>query len=89
MLLFHYVCYFARRATILLYVLVLLSTRAVNEQSEENERERKRRRKNRRKEEEQEKELFLHANTATKVSLLCNFWDKKEKKERARTRNNK
>jgi len=49
MLLFHYVRYFARRTTILLYVLVLLSTRAANEQPEENERERK-------KEKEKEKE---------------------------------
>jgi hypothetical protein len=62
MLLFHYVRYFARRATILLYVLVLLSTRAANEQPEENERERKK---------EKEKESKKRRRTRERAFFTC------------------
>jgi hypothetical protein len=82
MLLFHYVLCFARRAIILLYMRVLLSTRAVNEQLKETrarERE-KEREKERIEEKKKRKSFFLHANTATKVGLACIFWNKKGKK---------
>jgi hypothetical protein len=59
MLLFHYVLCFVRRATILLYMRVLLSTRAVNEQLEENERERKKEKNERKKEKKKRKSFFF------------------------------
>lgn len=60
------------------YVRVLLSTRAVSEQLDEEEgveRERERRRER----------AFLHAKNATKVASVYNIWKKKEeKRERER-----
>jgi hypothetical protein len=88
--LFHYVLCFARRASILLYVLVLLSTRAINEQSEERtrgERERERERSERRR--RIRERAFLHANATTKVSLVCIFWNMKEKKREKEITNKK
>jgi hypothetical protein len=81
MLLFHYVLYFARRATILLYMLVLLSTRAVNEQSDENERKKENESKNRR-----ERCFFgcQHYYQGWFAPTLCFSGIRKKKNERKR-----
>jgi uncharacterized protein YkwD len=75
MLLFHYVLCIARRAFIL-YVCVLLSTLAINEQSK---REAKKGRRTR-------ERAFLHANATKKVGLACTFWEQEKKRERERER---
>jgi hypothetical protein len=67
---FHYVLCCARHATILLDVLVLLSTGAANEQTEENECARRRKRE---RERQKGRKSFLYANTASKIGLVCIF----------------
>jgi hypothetical protein len=64
-----------------IFVCVLLSTRAINEQSK---REAKKGRRTR-------ERTFLHANATNKVGLVCTFWNKKKKKreEKERKRNDK
>jgi cell division septal protein FtsQ len=79
-----------RRATILLYMRVLLSTRAVNEQLEENERERKKEKKERKKEKKKKRKSFFYMPTPL-PRLVCPVFSGtiKEKKTRERKRNKK
>jgi hypothetical protein len=85
MLLFHYVLCFARRATILLYGLVLLSTRAVNEQSEENERKRKKEREREReriKEKMKNKRKSFFYMPTPPTRLACSVFSETRKKKK-------
>jgi hypothetical protein len=66
------------------YVRVLLSTRAVSEQLDEEEEGAERERERRR------ERAFLHAKNATKVASVYNIWKEKEEQgERERGRNEK